>query len=102
MYFDPTCKSETKADPFSLDSLITWLERQPPDREYDYGDTENCALCQYAKSIGYENPRAGGNYIREFDSCTRNYIPNSEDVVAPDPWTFGAALERAREVAAHS
>ena len=99
MFFDAPLAPEVKADPFSLDSLISWLERMPPAATYCYALYEDCLLAQWLKATfddfgpstkvmcyGYF---AGGKHID---------LTNFEPIVMADTRTFGAALERARDL----
>jgi hypothetical protein len=36
----------------SLTGFKAWLEKQPQERSFDYGDSCECAVGQYLKSIG--------------------------------------------------
>src|SRR5262245_58873885 len=81
----------------SLLSLIAWLETQPADKPYEYTAPDRCVLSQYLKDLGYEPLDAFVDFGAE---------PQSDDegfwlceIVRPQPWTFGAALERARKAA---
>lgn len=98
MLYDPKWeqKTETKADPFSLQSLIAWLEKQPAAGEYNF---LNCSGgCLY------------GLYMQSHGFLQESYLKQAKDfrllvfeyVAMPEPWTFGAALERARKIAAQS
>jgi hypothetical protein len=94
MLYDPKWeKTETKIDPLTLRALIAWLEKQPPEKIYCYGDTGRCLAAQYNQSLG------------------RAYLPilllgwrgdclkfdyDLEEIALTEPHTFGAALERAR------
>jgi hypothetical protein len=98
MLYDPKWEVQVKADPFSLESLIVWLEKQPAEKQYCYGDNGRCLLADYFTSVGYENVSVG--------ACDFHHGPNLEmtakfsddfsDIAVNRPWTFGAALERAR------
>lgn len=99
MLYDP--KWEVKADPFSLPSLIAWLEMRPKDDLYCYESTGRCLLAQYFKSCGYDNPCAGPDVIY-YGPQLRKLIPTPpafQEVSFGQPRTFGAALERARAIA---
>ena len=74
-------KVETKADPFTLESLIAWLETRNPDERYDWTDGATCMCAQYFNVGALWDSQPG---VR----------PDGLAVV--HPWTFGAALERAR------
>jgi len=112
MFFDPTMKpeTETKADPFSLDSLIAWLETKAPNEQYDYGCNGHCLLAQYLTHLGHEQVRIGG-WGRFSTSTTSGVFPEVFwRAACGSPsfgeggckwrWTFGAALGRARDGAA--
>ncbi len=104
MLYDPRWekKIETKADPFSLGSLIAWLTEQPAQKSYEYFHCGGeCLYGQYMRSIGisWEEARYCGapgrpDIHRGFREMV--YFPIAHN----EPHTFGAALERAR--AAHS
>jgi hypothetical protein len=101
---------EVKADPFSLESLIAWLEKQPADKQYCYLDNGNCLHCQYFTAMGFENVHAFGFAIYHGknpmlssmgqDDAIENGGRLSDqfvDVAVLGRHTFGAALDRARE-----
>ena len=100
MLFNPDwSKTETKADPFKLETLIAWLEKQPAGT-YDYTCCKSCLLCQYFTDNGVDFLSVGPGYLRLHDYSSRD-LPQSFDDVAgilsgKEGWTFGAALERAR------
>ncbi len=90
---------DVKADPFTLGSLIAWLEKQPGAKRYKYMNCDGrCLYGQYMKSVGVSwdeaAPLVGSpdphKLFREevygiaFDNESR-------------PPTFGAALSRARK-----
>ena len=56
-------KPEVKADPFSLDSLVAWLEKQPAAKVYCYEDTGVCLLSQYFTAMGFERVFMGCTYF---------------------------------------
>ena len=97
MLYSPTWTKETKADVFTLASLIAWLETMPPKREYNYYCKEGqCLLDQYLAAHGL----AVRNYI---SACHLDFPAG--DLVGMRiangvPMTFGAALARARTFAA--
>lgn len=99
MLYNP--KWEIKADPFSLESLIAWLERQPAGGTYDYCDARRCVLCQYFRAVGFPAPIVAMNTVypnAKLESGIK--FPTSFWTVAAGvgdrKWTFGAALKRAR------
>ena len=96
---------ETKADPFSLDSLIAWLEKQPSALEYVWTDVFDCLMHHYYTDVlrddlDGEYPARmvfdlGCDFERPFGSISAYH-----KVAGSLPWTFGAALERARALKA--
>jgi hypothetical protein len=99
MLYDP--KWERRLDPFTLASLIAWLEAQDPAAEYCYSDTGGCLLARYFAARGfhkvimaarffYHFPRPGAAYDIVF------FPRHFNDVAKGKVRTFGAALTRAR------
>ncbi|HEV8263243.1 MAG TPA: hypothetical protein VGQ19_21095 [Burkholderiales bacterium] len=86
---------DIKADPFSLTSLIAWLERQPAGGAYNYVCNGHCLLAQYLKACGFQ-----GVYLTSRQATAKGKtidIPLTFDQIAVEkPHTYGAALERAR------
>ncbi len=101
MPFDPIdldFGTETVIHP-SLSGLIQWLEKQPPDEKYDYKDCGGCLLHSYFSSF-VKMPKGrgvGGDYWRDAARNRYNISPAMSEVSIGLPWTFGAALQRARE-----
>jgi len=95
MLYDPKWeqKTETKADPFSLDSLIAWLEKQPADIWYPWGNCRGeCLFSQYLTHLGYPKDPCNEATIGPWAILhDRHY-----GLMHGQPHTFGAALERAR------
>ena len=88
--------AKTHNDVFSLESLITWLEKQPAAGAYDYSSTKNCLLCQYFRACGIVVDGAGADYVRSsFDEADYHHH-NFNEIAVSGEWTFGAALNRAR------
>lgn len=89
MLFDPKW-----VDPrLKLSGLIAWLENQPADQTYNYFCEErHCLISQYLSEVGL--PFGRGHYGRFADANIRIAVAQQQ------PWTFGAALERARAVLA--
>lgn len=89
-------KPEVKTDPFSLDSLVAWLEKQPAAKVYCYADTGHCLLSQYFTAMGFENITMGSNYFFGVDRSRVELPPHFDNVAVSHPRTFGKALARAR------
>jgi hypothetical protein len=70
----------------TLANFIAWLEKQNPAEEYYYCDIERCAAGQWLISLG-QSPAIGCDFVS---------VGLTEEIVHNRPWTFGAALERAR------
>lgn len=87
----------SKVDPFSLEALIAWLEKQPGEMEYPHMDVRGCALCQYGTSIGRGN--IFHDLLDEFEA--RGHWKDVAHITLLPPHTFGAALQRARSLQAN-
>jgi len=88
---------ETKADPFSLDSLIAWAEKQPPQKEYAFW-CDRCYLGQYFEAHGLQIQMIGVGTVTFKNHQIQNLPPHFNDIAMTKPHTFGAALKRARAV----
>lgn len=91
---------KVKADPFSLESLIAWLEKQPGATEYCYSDTGHCLLAQYFEAAGFEQALLGSETISWGNADIEVKLPLHFNEIAQGSGgirTFGAALERARK-----
>lgn len=87
MLWDPKWEKQTKADPKSLQSFIAWLETKNPDESYSYMNCRGaCLVGQYMAHHGVVWSSAG------FDEFADPF----NNIAASGPYTFGAALERAR------
>ena len=99
MAFDglPSDYEVKKPDVFSPQGLIAWLEMQPATREYDWWDMGDCLVCHYlAEALGTDEPwhvaaEAGKSYEDVLGSRWAYHAVGSAL-----PWTYGAALDRAR------
>lgn len=96
MLYDP--KWEVKTDSPSLSGLIAWLEKQPPNKSYNWSDCEgHCLIGQYWGSIGISFGEGCLMELNGQDLYGQLVCPNGSDGIAiTRPHTFGAALERAR------
>lgn len=99
MLFDP------KWDIDSLQSLIAWLEEQDPDGAYEYRNSLECLLCRYYRAKGVRVWRMQTCEYSIFSDSEVRKLPRHFNAIAVgdgELWsTFGAALERARKIAAH-
>lgn len=94
MLYDPKWH-QPPADIFALESLIAWLERQPGDREYCYVANGRCLIAQYLIYNGHTKVHVDAAGRWRSNEGSDQTIPLWR-VSIPQPWTFGAALTRAR------
>lgn len=82
----------------SLRGIIAWLETKPARESYCYTNPRACAAAQYKQSLG----ATGDDVIVKLSYRIPADAPGIWlwNIVAPEPQTFGAALERARKVMA--
>lgn len=101
MLYNEAWDKPTKADPFELGTLIAWLEKQPADGAYDYRECDECMFWHYFKSHGLPLSSVGPGYYRLSPNiCQTHDLPEHfEDIAWQSPWTYGAALARARAAA---
>lgn len=81
----------------SLIGLIAWLETQDPAQEYDWSKCDGtCLVSQYLTSIGILD----GEQWKDYNYHKALGLPEagSFNIAYQRPWTFGAALLRARAV----
>jgi hypothetical protein len=93
MLHNPKWESETKPEMFSLESLIAWLETQPASKEYDYFNADKCVLGQWLYAMGCD-------FVTDKSLEMGETSPFDDIAIYGLPYTFGAALERARAYAA--
>lgn len=88
MLYDPKWEVEAKPGVFSVESLIAWLETQDSAREYEWANCEGfCLLSQYLTAMG-KHPATDYKHLDVEMRC---------EVACALPYTFGAALDRARK-----
>jgi hypothetical protein len=96
MLYDPKWERKTTVAP--LLRFIAWLEKQPPRGEYYYALPDECAVAQWLKSEGASNfILTNGQIDRMFGSHKGHQVLNPYD---GGDMTYGAALKRARALAA--
>jgi hypothetical protein len=102
MLYDPKWEQETKADPFSLENLIAWLEKRPAGQEYDFNCWGECLLGQWLRSIDPASMPIDGKADGYFYSALGQtlHLDGFKHIAFGDSSghtrTFGKALERAR------
>ena len=63
-------------------AFLEWLKQQPPEQKYDYHDNRECAVGQYARSLGLTY-----HDLSYLDTVAIQMYPR----------TFGAAAKRCEE-----
>lgn len=107
MLYDPKWEKKTKADHFTLESLIAWLEKQPADEQYEFCEWNNCLLAQWLRSMDPKAHVVGPNGFlysalgQTVDLMHLANIVHAGSFRSRHLHTFGAALERARAVSQH-
>lgn len=99
-FVEPALRALKKADPFSLEALIAWLEKQPGETTYCLQSLGGCLWAQYTK-----DNRGTLSYspVAEYRIGTHRLGMNLDglnswqmDIAACTPRSFSAALARAR------
>ena len=101
MLYDP--KWEKRQDPFSLSSLIMWLEQQDCAGAYCYSSTGECLLARYFRERGFNRVIMAAEFFYHWPRPDAVYevtrLPRYfNDVAKGKVRTYGAALARAREL----
>jgi hypothetical protein len=74
--------------PLTLDALVKWLAAQRPDQEYIWQDPTYCLVGHYLRDHG-----------SSWGTVAYSELPEYDFVAGVKPWTYGAALERAKTLA---
>jgi hypothetical protein len=79
-----------KVKPLSRAGLIAWLMQQPREGTYNWRAPTTCMAAQYLEAIGM---------ARRWHKLERIFGDHQEylRISGEKPWTFGAALERAKD-----
>jgi hypothetical protein len=76
-----------------LADLIAWLETEDPSTKYDWADPYyNCLCARFLRSRGIDEPVAYAYEYAEIFGDGATYLR----VGMKRPWTYGAALQRAK------
>jgi hypothetical protein len=99
MLYDPQWGQRN--DPFSLASLIAWLERQDPLEQYCYSSTGECLLARYFSERGFTKVIMAARHFYHFPHSDSLYEttplpPHFNDIAKGKVRSYGAALTRAR------
>lgn len=71
----------------TLAGMVAWLETKDPSETYDWGNClGQCLIGQYAASIGWTIQAMSYKQYHSLD----------DGIALRGPWTFGAALARAK------
>jgi hypothetical protein len=100
MFLETKRDGETaKPDIYALPTLIAWLEAKPAGEVYNYHNCHGaCLLGQYLEANGIRwHGHASGN-IHPY--CELDRQTGWQKLAAARPWTFGAALARAKALLA--
>lgn len=74
----------------SREAFLQFCESKPADEVFEYTDRENCAVAQYAKSLGLKSfGNSGADGVSLYDLDLFTLFSNAR--------TFGALARRLRE-----
>ena len=90
-------KTEVKADPFKLETLISWLEKQNPAAKYDFWCL-NCCLGSYFQAHGFDLLMIGTGTFTTRAKRSYNLPKGWNRIAQTEPHNYGAALSRARAI----
>lgn len=89
-----------KHDVFSLHGLVAWLGQQETQARYDFDNCRGaCLLSQYLKASG-AHYFGDGQYYDLCQALGRGNSSDGQAIASNEPWTYGAALSRARQLLA--
>ncbi len=74
----------------TLDSMTAYLESKNPHDTYIWADPVHCLMGNFLRDHGH----SWGEVVYS------EFMPHYDEIAAPAPHTFGAALERARAIKA--
>lgn len=80
--------------PLSLRAFLSWVEKQPADKEYQWSSFCGCAVDQYAATLGIS---FGDIYVDEVCKTETGFWRVADDIACEMPRTFGALASRLRE-----
>lgn len=91
-------KWDKHQNPYSLDSLVSWLERQSANTAYNYISCTECLLAQYFTAMGFEDSHIGTAHFKHKEGLNVA-LPDGFNAIAFEaPHTFGDALKRAHSL----
>ena len=97
----------------TIEAFADWCDKQPAEKEYNYGSITDCAFCQYLQSLGFESVRVSpyGWRLRNDGPFAYRALPDGLDEAvragveygSGGPlWTFGALSLRLRQSSSRS
>jgi hypothetical protein len=94
MLYDPKWQipTKTRSRP-SIAGLIAWLEEQPAETKYEWMSPMGCLVCKYYEAEGFQE---WGDRKWFYRDAFGGSVDDYHFVGGTAPWTFGAALARAR------
>lgn len=93
---EPGLRPLKEVDPFSLEALVAWLEKQPGGTKYDYLDCGACLLSRFAKTVGHKYE----SVIVLGPDDLGSEEKRMEWIACEAPYIYSAALSRARKLLA--
>jgi hypothetical protein len=102
MLFSPHWEQRTTVDPLSLDSLVAWLETQPPKRRYSYRKPHACLVAQWLKASGAQEYALSVADVSALFGGRGDLVVLGPLLGTASDRTFGAALVRARAALAEA
>jgi hypothetical protein len=86
---------------FDNRSLIEFLGRKDPAKRYDYMDGSCCLIAQYLQFRGVKDAAVDSKVAVMPGRSSVSVLPDGwNEIARKGPWTYGAALQRAKEVLA--
>lgn len=89
MLYDKRWDKKLKTDPHTVEAFIAWLEKKPAGEKYNWVCINGCVVAQYRRFVHKQFPWPVLDDMLGSDAAHRL-------IGSPKPWTFGAALKRAR------
>lgn len=93
--------------PYTLPHLIAWLEKKPAEHFYNWESCHSCLFAKYAMEHGHTSTLSSGlspynfaqiKFIGQYGQAGANTLLSVVGCGNGHPfWTFGQALNRARE-----
>lgn len=85
-------------NPLSVEGLAAWLVKQDGTTGYNYIDSGDCLLCRYFRAAGIPVDVVGPTKWVDIDGVGHQISPAMSRISIGHPYTYGAALSRARAI----